>query len=334
MKYTTYNFNGKKILITGGAGFIGSNLALYFQREYPGAEVTILDKFRGEERFPNGNLKALGHFKNLVNFRGEVIVGDLGNRRELEEILGGRKFDFIFHQGAISDTTAQDQGEILRVNLNSFYQILEFGERWGAPVVYASSGAVYGKLPGPHRIGEEAPANVYGFSKLMMDQITLKWQGKIPVVGLRYFNVYGPNEFWKGKTSSMVLQLGLQILSGKSPRLFEGSEKIKRDFIFVEDVIQANILGAVKGVTGVFNVGTGEARSFKEVEEILQTLLGTSLPVEWIPNPYTKQYQFFTQADITSTREKLGYTPRYRLEEGIAQYLPEIERVYREEVAQ
>ncbi|MEO1941411.1 MAG: ADP-glyceromanno-heptose 6-epimerase [Campylobacterales bacterium] len=335
MKYTNFNFNGKTILITGGAGFIGSNLALYFQREYPNARVVVFDKFRGVDRFSNGNLKALGHFKNLTQFRGDVIEGDISNPADLE-ILEDYRFDYIFHEAAVSDTTAVEQDEVLRVNLNSFKAILELAKRKQAVVVYASSGAVYGKLPGPHRVGEEAPANVYGFSKLMMDQMAERWAKleEFPIVGLRYFNVYGPREYWKGKTASMVLQLGLQILKEERPRLFIGSEKIKRDFVYIEDVIQANILAAIGGVSGVYNVGRGEARSFKEVEEILQQLLGTNLPVEWIQNPYIRQYQFYTEADISKTREELGYSPRYRLEEGIQEYLPEIERIYREELAQ
>jgi ADP-L-glycero-D-manno-heptose 6-epimerase len=264
-----------------------------------------------------------------------VVEGDIANPRDMEELKRRYKFDYIFHQAAISDTTATEQSEILRVNLNSFQTLLEWAEEMGAVLVYASSGAVYGKLPAPHRVGVEQPANVYGFSKLMMDRLTVKWskQKRVKVVGLRYFNVYGPREYWKGKTASMVLQLGLQLLRGERPKLFKGSEKIYRDFVYVEDVVEANLLAAVSGLSGVFNVGTGRARSFYEVAKILMEELGIRREVEWIENPYTHQYQFHTEADITETRQQLGYNPRYSLEEGIRAYLPEIERIYREKEA-
>jgi len=333
-----YDFNNKTILITGGGGFIGSNLALYLQYHYPKARIIVFDKFRSGERFENGNLKTLGHFENLIGFTGEIIVGDIANSADLKQ-LNSYSIDFIFHQAAISDTTAQNQEEVMRVNLNAFRDLLKLAKRNGAVMVYASSGAVYGNLPGPHRIGMEAPLNVYGFSKLMMDRLAEKWRSmeQFPIIGLRYFNVYGPGEYWKGKTASMILQLGLQLLEGKAPRLFEGSKKIYRDFVFIEDVIQANLKGAVagklSGISGTFNVGTGKARTFYEVTKILMEKLGIEREIEWIPNPYRHQYQFFTEGDISNTRRDLGYSPAYSLEEGIGAYLPTIEQIFQEKVA-
>jgi len=325
------DFNNKTILITGGAGFIGSNLAHHFQERYPKAKVVVFDKFRSQERFENGNLISFGHFKNLLDFKGEVICGDINSPKDLERLEDFR-FDYIFHQAAISDTTAQDQERVMRTNLNAFKDLLDLAKRHGAKMIYASSGAVYGKLPAPHKVGQEAPANVYGYSKLAMDHLATS-QKDVVAVGLRYFNVYGPREYFKQKTASMVLQFGLQLLRGERPRLFEGSEKIKRDFIYVEDVIQANLKAATATKSGVYNVGTGRARSFKDIVDILCKELGIEREYEYIPNPYVKQYQFFTEADIEPTKKELGYEPKYSLEEGIRADIPYIKKIYEEEIA-
>jgi ADP-L-glycero-D-manno-heptose 6-epimerase len=180
----------------------------------------------------------------------------------------------------------------------------------------------------------ESPANVYGFSKLGMDNLAKEYIKKvdIPIVGLRYFNVYGPREYFKQKTASMVLQFGLQLLKGESAKLFEGSDKIKRDFIFVEDVIQANIKACNPKRSGVYNVGTGKARSFQDIVDILKEYLGIKREDIYIPNPYSKQYQFFTEADIESTKSMLGYEPRFSLEEGIRADLDYIKKIYEEEI--
>ncbi len=201
-------------------------------------------------------------------------------------------------------------------------------------MIYASSAATYGNAPSPQIVGSsEQPNNVYGFSKLMMDNMGQKFAQKydIHIVGLRYFNVYGKGEFFKNKTASMVLQFGLQMLSNQAPRLFENSDKIFRDFIYIKDVIQANLL-AIKGKSGIYNVGTGNARSFQDIADILQKELDLNLGNEYIKNPFVNQYQFFTQADISSTKENLGYEPKFSLEDGIKDYLEEIKRIYKEEI--
>ncbi len=327
------DFNGKTILITGGAGFIGSNLAFYFQENFPDAKVVVFDLFRTGETFDNGNLKSFGHYKNLKGFTGEIITGDITKKEDLQRLLDFR-FDYIFHEAAISDTTVQDQKIMMETNLNAFKDLLKMAKEMGAAMIYASSGATYGNAPAPQTVGREDPANIYGFSKLAMDHLAYEWMKKsdLPIVGLRYFNVYGPREFYKNKTASMVLQFGHQILAGKHPRLFEGSDKILRDFIYIDDVIQANVKACNPKRSGVYNVGTGKARSFQDIVDILQKELGTNLPCEYIPNPYVGQYQFFTQADIEPTKEFLDYEPEVSLEEGIRRYLPEIKRLFDTEV--
>ena len=328
------NFNGKTILITGGAGFIGANLAFWFQENFPEAKVVVFDLFRTGETFSNGNLRSFGHYKNLKGFRGEIIAGDITRKEDLAR-LEEFSFDYIFHEAAISDTTVSDQKIMIDTNLNAFRDLLKMAERMGAAMIYASSGATYGNAPAPQTVGREDPANIYGFSKLAMDHLADEWMKRsdLPIVGLRYFNVYGPREFFKNKTASMVLQFGHQILSGRRPRLFEGSDRILRDFVYIDDVVQANVKACDPKRSGVYNVGTGKARSFQDIVDILQKELGTSLPCEYIPNPYVGQYQFFTQADIEPTREYLGYEPEVTLEEGIRRYLPEIVRLFEEEVS-
>jgi ADP-L-glycero-D-manno-heptose 6-epimerase len=333
MRYIENDLKDKTILITGGAGFIGSNLAFYFQNNHPEAKVVVLDSFRSGETLSNGNLKSFGHFKNLIGFDGEVVSGDINDKELLRNLENNYKFDYIFHEAAISDTTALEQNLMIKTNVNAFKDLLDLAVTHNANMIYASSAATYGGSD-TFKVGHEAPNNVYGFSKVMMDNIAYEYMEKsdISIVGLRYFNVYGAREYFKNTTASMVLQFGHQILAGKTPRLFEGSDKILRDFIYIEDIIQANIKAMAPKKSGVYNVGTGKARSFQDIVDILQKELGTSLKYEYIPNPYIGSYQFFTQADIEDTKEFLDYAPAYEMEDGIKAYVSEIKRIYETEV--
>ena len=316
----------KKIVITGGAGFIGSNLATYF--ENLGADVLVVDIFRTGERFDNGNLKSFGHYKNLLKFGGRVLEGDINDKKTLKSIAKFKP-DAIFHEAAISDTTVNDQSIMIKTNLNAFAKLLEICKEIDAKMIYASSAATYGNAKSPQKIWHsEKPRNVYGFSKLMMDKLALKYHEKIHCIVLRYFNVYGENEFYKDKTASMVLQFGLQILNGQNPRLFEDSDKIKRDFVYIKDIVAINHLAFLSDKSGVYNAATGVARSFQEIVDILQSELNTNLKCEYIKNPFIKQYQFHTQADISLSKQNLSYEPKFSLEDGIKSYIPEIKKIY------
>ena len=320
------DFNNKTILITGGAGFIGSNLAFYFQDNYPQSRVVIFDCFRSEGVFPNGNLKSYGHYKNLIGFSGDVICGNINNNNDLS-LLNDYKFDYIFHQAAISDTRVYDQGIIMSTNVNSFYKLIDIAKKNKASLIYASSAAVYGSKSAPQKLGQESPENPYGYSKYAMDKIADSYRSsnqEINIIGLRYFNVYGHNEFYKGKTASMVIQLGHQILNGNAPRLFENSNKIFRDFIHIDDVVHANIKAC--NSNGTFNVGTGKPRSFQDIADILQNQLKTNLGTEYFHNPYDG-YQSNTNADISLSKADFGFNPTISLEDGITKYLPEIIRL-------
>ena len=333
MKYNDIDYNNKTILITGGAGFIGSNLAFYFQEHFPQAKVVVFDIFRSEATFSNGNLQSFGHYKNLIGFKGDMICGNLTSSEDLA-LLDAYNFDYIFHEAAISDTRVYDQEIIMQTNVNSFYSILDRAKKDDATLIYASSAATYGSLPSPQTVGKESPENPYGFSKYAMDQIAYRYMDENPemtIVGLKYFNVYGAREFFKDKTASTVIQFGHQILAGKAPRLFEGSDQIVRDFVYIKDVIQANIKACKAKKSGVYNVGTGKPRSFQDIADILQKELGTDYGTEYFPNPFTG-YQMHTQAEIATSKAYLDYAPQWELEEGIKDYITEIKRMYEEEV--
>lgn len=332
MIYNDTDFNNKTILITGAAGFIGSNLCFYFQNNFPNANIIALDCFRSGQTLSNGNLKSFGHYENLLGFTGHVISADINDKSTMNTLEKDFSFDYIFHEAAISDTTASEQDLMIKTNVNAYEDLLKIAIKHKANMVYASSAATYGDASSPQSVGDENPGNVYGFSKLMMDNITYKYLKKdldISIVGLRYFNVYGPREYYKNKTASTVIQFGHQILSGLTPTLFEDSDKILRDFIYIEDVIQANIKATNPKKSGVYNVGTAKARSFQDIADILQTLLGTNLGTNYIANPFIGQYQFHTQANIDDTIKYLDYKPRIEMEEGISLYLEDIKRLYK-----
>ena len=307
MIFNDTNFNKKNILITGGAGFIGSNLAFYFQNNFPESNIVIFDSFRSDKLFKNENLKSFGHYKNLIGFKGHVICGNITSRNDLS-LLNSYKFDYIFHYAAISDTRMYDQEMLMKTNVNSFYDLLEIAKKDKAIIIYASSAATYGSSKSPQTLGNENPENPYGYTKYVMDQIANRYSITNPnmtIVGLRFFNVYGPREYFKAKTSSMVIQLGHQILSGNAPKLFSNSDKIFRDFIYIKDVLQANIKACSAKNNGTYNIGTGIPRSFQEIADILQKELGTNLGTKYFDNLYL-DYQMHTQVDISMSQRNLG----------------------------
>lgn len=313
-----------KILITGGAGFIGSNLARKLKIEFPNCSVTIFDKFNTLDKNINGNYKYFGDYKNLLGLNVEIIAGDLSNESDLQKLLS-KPYDIIFHQGAISDTTVLNQELVLKTNTISFRILLEYCKDYKSKLIYASSAGTYGNTKSPNVEGYfETPENIYGFSKLQMDIMARNYISNYPdmhIVGLRYFNVYGPGEIYKRKTSSMILQLAKQILDSKSVKLFKNGEQ-RRDFVYIEDVIDANIL-AIEGLSGVYNIGSGVSRSFNDIISIIASRMNYKININYIDNPFDF-YQNNTQADLTNSFLNLKYTPKYSLEEGIDNYLNEI----------
>ncbi len=293
-----------RALVTGGAGFIGSNLASELDKS--GIEVTIIDNF------------ASSHFENITDVKADVIAEDLS------EIHWERfpKFDVIFHEQAITDTTVSDQKWMLRQNTEAYRGLLKFVIHQKIPLVYASSAGVYGNGPPPLKeSGPLKPLNICGFSKLQMDRLAEAafLEAKSPITGLRYFNVFGPREKFKGKAASMIYQLAEQIRAGKRPKIFEFGEQ-KRDHIYVKDVVAANLKAWNSEKNGIVNVGTGVATSFNQLIEIINDVLGVRLEPDYFRNPYSF-YQNHTEADTSLAEKKIGFRSEWSIDEGIRDYL-------------
>jgi ADP-L-glycero-D-manno-heptose 6-epimerase len=298
------------LVITGGAGFIGSNLTLALQEKFADARLTVIDDFRS------------GDFKNLPGYRGDFVAQDLANL-DWREQFGEQRFDAIFHLASITDTALHNQFVQVHDNVESFRRILQFARAMKTRIIYASSAATYGAAK--EAIVESngaAPANVYAFSKAMIDNIATREASDNPdwiIIGLRYFNVYGPRETHKGVPASMVYHLAQQMQAGQRPRIFKHGEQ-RRDFVYVKDAVAATIRALEARESGIYNLGSGEARSFNELVDVLNSCLGTKFRPDYIDNPHA-HYQNFTEADLRRVRSALGYEPRYRLEDGVRDYI-------------
>jgi len=297
-----------KCLVTGGAGFIGSNLALELSRR--GHDVTVLDNL------------SFGHEQNLKGFKGAFVRGDVANAEVVRGLKGG--FDVIFHQAAITDPRYPDASETLRQNVQGFQYALELAARDEAKLVYASTASLYGNGASPQR--EDQPKELlsaYAQSKLIMDEMASHHFSERHVVGLRYFNVFGQHEEHKGRPASMIYHLAKQMKAGQKPRIFKMGEQ-KRDHIFVKDCVLAN-LAALDAPSGVYNVGTGVGTSFKELVSLLNSTLGTALEPEYFDMPYDpKTYQMNTQADIRRASGLLGFKAEYDLKRALTEYVPTV----------
>ncbi len=293
-----------KAIVTGGAGFIGSNLALTL--EMKGAKVLVIDDF------------SCGNFENLKTFKGDVIAKNV-NKFDWNQAAS---YDVIFHQAALTDTTVSDQKKMMFNNVEGFRKIIEFSIKKQIRLVYASSAAVYGNEPAPQReTGNLNPLNVYGYSKWLGDQMALKLfkSAKAPIVGLRYFNVFGLREAHKKNYASMIYQLSHQMISGKRPRIFRDGEQ-SRDHIYVKDVVEANLKAAQSKKSGIVNVATGKPTTFNRLIEILNDVLETQLKPDYFDNPYSF-YQNKTQADMNAVKKLIGFEAKYSIEKGVREYV-------------
>ena len=297
-------------IVTGGAGFIGSNLTLALQEKFPDARLTVIDDFRS------------GNFKNLAGYRGDFVAQNLATldwRKQFDD----ESFDAIFHLASITDTTLHDQFLQVHDNVESFRRILNFARPAETRIIYASSAATYGSATEASvESNGAAPANIYAFSKVIIDNIAIRAAAESPdwtIIGLRYFNVYGPREAHKGVPASMVYHLAQQMKGGQRPRIFKHGEQ-KRDFVYVKDAVEGSILALGAKDSGVYNLGCGQARSFNELVDVLNRCLGTKLQADYVDNPHA-HYQNFTQADLTNARSALGYEPRFPLEDGVRDYM-------------
>jgi len=307
------DLNKKKILVTGGAGFIGSNLVMEIQEKYPEAEITVLDNF------------SAGYFENLTGFKGDIIAVNIININ-LEKYFPN--LDVVFHQAAITDTILPrtEQQKVIYENIESFRNVLNYCLSHQCNLIYASSSAIYGRSTPPMKVGKgEFPLSAYGFSKLIIDNIARRSFNHFKnnkLVGLRYFIVYGPREFYKVTETrgSLIWKFYSQMKTGKRPILFDNGKQ-KRDFVYTKDAVRANLLSLEAKRNGIFNIGVGKAISFNEVVNTLNKFLGTNLEPVYQENPFKESYQYWSEADLTETKEVLGYEPEYTLEQGIRDYL-------------
>ncbi|MDQ6996445.1 MAG: ADP-glyceromanno-heptose 6-epimerase, partial [Mariprofundus sp.] len=307
----------ERILVTGGAGYIGANIAAALVKR-PGTDVLVVDDFSS------------GDWRNLRHVDCQVRAADCDDPALLEEIADGA-FSAIFHEAAITDTTVMDQRLMIEVNTNAFAKLLDACQVSGTRMTYASSAGTYGNSPAPNRVGSgEEPENIYGFSKLAMDRIAARRyeSHSAPIIGLRYFNVYGPGETHKNektgnKTASMMLQLYEQLKAGNQPRLFKYGEQ-KRDFVYIRDVVGANLAALDAPRSGVCNVGSGLARSFNDIVNILTQVLEIEIEIEYFDNPFSF-YQNHTEADLSLSQKLLNWQPEWTLENGLGDYIALLE---------
>ncbi|MCH8004318.1 MAG: NAD-dependent epimerase/dehydratase family protein [Nanoarchaeota archaeon] len=291
-----------KCLITGGAGFIGSNLALELEKHEH--EVVVVDNL------------LTGNKNNLEGFKGKFIELDISEPFDINN-----NFDIIFHQAAITDPRHPNDEETYNKNIQGFNNIINLAQKNNAKLIYASTAGLYGNGSTPMKEDQEKEIlSVYGKSKIEMDEIAASLFDKMHIVGLRYFNVFGPREMYKGRAASMIYHLGKQIKSDNKPRIFKFGEQ-KRDHIYVKDAVEATIMAVNIKKSCIINVGTGIATTFNDLIKILNEVLGKNLEPEYFDMPYNpKTYQSNTQADTTKTENILGFKSKWSLKDGIKDY--------------
>ena len=319
-------------VVTGAAGFIGSNLVKALN-ERGEANIVAVD-----------DLEQADKFRNLV----DCDISDFLDKREFIERVQRGDFarpEIVFHQGACSDTMATDGKFVMENNFRYSMHLLQWCQQVDAPFIYASSAAVYGL--GPIFVEErlyERPLNIYGYSKFQFDQMVRRMLPtlKAPVVGLRYFNVYGPREGHKERMASVAFHHYHQFRREGHVKLFQGSHgygdgEQRRDFIYVDDAIRVNLHFWNRPTNGIFNVGSGRAQSFNEVAvavvnslreangqtplQLKQAASQGTIEYMEFPIALRDRYQAYTQADLTRLRGSGFADPMFTVEQGVAAYV-------------
>ncbi|MDH5230056.1 MAG: ADP-glyceromanno-heptose 6-epimerase [Gammaproteobacteria bacterium] len=308
------------IVVTGGAGFIGSNIVAGLNR-IGRSDILVVDDLSDGTKF-----------KNIVDCQ----IADYMDKDDfLNAIRSQQRFaapiEAIFHQGACSETTEWDGKFMMNINYEYSKILFHYCQEQQIPYLYASSAAVYGGSDTfKESLEHENPLNVYGYSKFQFDQYVRRFgnQLKSQVVGLRYFNVYGPREQHKNTMSSVAYHFNNQIKDGSNLRLFAGCDgyadgEQRRDFIYVADVVDVNLwLLDNPHVSGIFNCGTGRSQSFNDVANaVIQWHKQGSIEYIAFPDHLRGRYQSFTQADISALRAA-GYEKDFHtVEQGVKAYL-------------
>ena len=312
------------IVVTGSNGFIGSNL-IKGLNEIGYKDIIAVDDHndaRLKENIAHCEIKDFLDIDEFIN---------LVKSNEFD----GTEFRAIFHQGACSNTMEWDAEFLYKNNLLYSKELLKFSQKTGTPMIYASSASVYGAgKVFQESLENEDPINLYAYSKFKFDQLVRKELVKkdTQIVGLRYFNVYGPQEQHKGAMASVAFHLHNQLKENDEIKLFEGYEgyedgEQRRDFIYVEDVVKVNLWFLEnQNVSGIFNVGTGKSQTFNEVAHSVIDW-NKKGKINYIPFPEKLKgaYQSYTQADISKLRE-VGYEYEFlNVQEGVKKYLDSLE---------
>lgn len=313
-----------RVLVTGGAGFIGSVLVWHLNR-IGLRDILVCDTFGTGDKWRN--LRDL-QFTDMV--KPENLKALLGEKN--------RAFDAIFHMGACSATTETDMDFLWENNVRFSRMLWEYCAHLGSPFIYASSAATYGDgsngwLDDQAKIRTLAPLNKYGWSKQVFDLWALD-QRRAPKrwAGLKFFNVYGPQEYHKGSMASVVYHNYRQVQAEGQVKLFQshrpgiGDGEQKRDFIYVKDVVKmADFFRTTAAPNGLYNIATGEARTFKDFAGAMFAALGRTPVIEYIPTPESirDKYQYYTCGDIGKIRAAGYREPVTRMEEAVADYVRE-----------
>ena len=283
------------IVVTGGAGFIGSNIVKGLN-DLGYKDIVVVDDLTDGTKFAN---------------LADLDIADYIDKDEfISSIISGENLDIevIFHQGACSSTTEWDGKFMMENNYSYSKDLLNYCLNSDIPFLYASSAATYGGRSDNFIEDRtyEKPLNVYGYSKFLFDQYVRETLplASSQICGFRYFNVYGPRENHKGSMASVAYHLNEQINKGEKPKLFTGSENFRRDFIYVDDVVEVNLWFWKNNISGIFNCGTGRAESFQSVADAVLNYHQKS-EIDYIPFPkqLKGRYQSFTQADLTKFRK-------------------------------
>ncbi|MGB3865789.1 MAG: ADP-glyceromanno-heptose 6-epimerase [Xanthobacteraceae bacterium] len=314
------------LLVTGGAGFIGSNLVAALN-DAGRADVVVCDWLGSD-----------GKWRNLAKRQ----LADIVPPEQLTAWLDGRRVDAVFHLGAISETTATDGDLVIETNFRLSMRLLDWCTVHPTPFIYASSAATYGDGeqgfvddPSLPALKQLRPMNLYGWSKHLFDlQVAERVAQRAPLppqwAGLKFFNVFGPNEYHKGAMMSVLAKKFADIKAGHAIQLFKSHRAgiadgdQRRDFIYVDDVVRVMMwLLASPAVSGLFNVGTGRARSFREMMLAAFAALGAPARIDYIdmPENIRGSYQYFTEGDVTRLCQA-GYNGGFTaLEAAVGRYV-------------